>query len=100
MESVWEILLKFYGLDWIGMSMSLYGTYLITKRDRIGFVYCIMGCIAGGAVSYLTNVPSYVVSNMIFFAMNIKGYIDWRTEERKISRPSSTFTDERSYNAV
>lgn len=77
MEALWDILLKYYGLDWIGMSMSFYGTYLITNRDRIGFVYCLMGCIAGATVSYLSNVPSYVLCNAIFFMINIKGFMDW-----------------------
>ena len=85
MESIWDILLKFYGLDWIGMSMSFYGTYLITKRDRMGFVYCIMSCISGGTVSYLADVPSYVVCNLIFFAINIKGYWSWRNEAKPVT---------------
>ena len=84
MTELWDVLLKFYGLDWMGMTMSFYGTYLITKRDRIGFIYCIMGCIAGGTVSYLTNVPSYVLCNIIFFGINIKGYWDWRSQNCEV----------------
>jgi hypothetical protein len=89
MEQLWDVLLKFYGLDWIGMIVSFYGTYLITKRDRIGFIYCIMGCISGGTVSYLTNIPSYILYNMIFLVINIKGYWNWGTQRCEVFQSSA-----------
>jgi len=74
-----DILLKYYGLDWLAMASSLLAVYLIGNKNRIGFISYIL---ANGLWIYLGifRMQSFGISigNMFFLIMNLRGYLKWK----------------------
>ena len=75
MNGVLETLTLYYGLDWTAMLLGLYGTFLITRQNRLGFLFSSMACILGLIVAAMSHQAGYVVYNFILVAMMGKAFM-------------------------
>jgi hypothetical protein len=75
-----ETLLKYYGLDWLAMALSLLAVYLLGNKNRIGFVSFVT---ANTLWVYLgiALIGSYgiAVGNFVFLIMNVRGFLKWKS---------------------
>lgn len=69
---------NFYGADWVGMIGNLFGLWYISKQRRFGFVVGSIGCLGWVAFGFLTQSGPSIVSNIIYIAMNIRGWRKWK----------------------
>jgi nicotinamide riboside transporter PnuC len=76
---------KFYGLDWIAMSLSLLAVYLLGNRNKLGFVSFIISNAIWVYVGYLTGSYAIAIGNFIFLLMNLRGWIRWKREAANIT---------------
>lgn len=67
---------KFYGLDWVVMLLNLYSYYLLSNKNKLGFLLGSVGCIAG-IILFISNIP-LIIMYICFLILNIKGYIQWK----------------------
>ncbi|MFV5689737.1 hypothetical protein [Flavobacterium sp. ZT3R25] len=74
-----DILLKYYGLDWLAMASSLLAVYLIGNKNRIGFASFML---ANALWIYLGifRMQSFGISigNVFFLIMNFRAYLKWK----------------------
>ncbi len=73
--------LNYYGLDWLGMALSLLAVYQLGNKRRIGFITFI----AGNAVWVFLGITwmdslGVAVGNAIFLVMNARGFLKWKRE--------------------
>lgn len=77
-----EILLKYYGLDWLAMVSSLLAVYLMGNKNRFGFISYML---ANALWIYLGvfKMQSYgiTIGNIFFLAMNLRGYLKWKKKQ-------------------
>ncbi|MDL5050678.1 nicotinamide mononucleotide transporter [Oscillatoria amoena NRMC-F 0135] len=77
-----EDLLRFYGIDWVAMALSLYAVYLLGNRNKWGFVSFIISNALWVYVGYLTGSYAIAIGNFVFLLMNSRGYLKWVREAR------------------
>lgn len=77
-----EDLLRFYGIDWVAMALSLYAVYLLGNRNKWGFVSFIISNALWVYVGYLTGSYAIAIGNFVFLLMNSRGYLKWVRESR------------------
>lgn len=74
-----DVLLKYYGLDWLAMAASLLAVYLMGNKNRLGFISYIL---ANALWIYLGifRMQSFGISigNIFFLFMNVRGYLKWK----------------------
>lgn len=79
-----EDLLRFYGIDWVAMALSLYAVYLLGNRNKWGFVSFIISNALWVYVGYLTGSYAIAIGNFVFLLMNSRGYLKWVREARAL----------------
>lgn len=76
-----DLLLKYYGLDWLAMALSLLAVYLMGNKNKVGFIAYIT---ANAIWIYLGffKMQSFGISigNIFFLMMNLRGFIKWRSQ--------------------
>ena len=77
-----EILLKYNGLDWLAMALSLLAVYLLGNKNRMGFISYLF---ANALWIYLGvfRMQSFGISigNIFFLTMNLRGYLKWKKSQ-------------------
>ncbi len=77
-----DVFLKYYGLDWLAMTSSLFAVYLIGNKNRIGFLSYVL---ANALWIYLGvfKMQSFGISigNIFFLIMNLRGYLKWKKSQ-------------------
>lgn len=88
-----ELFGNYYGLDWIGMTMSLLFTYLVGSKKRSAFIFYFIGNIAWIFTNMLAHIWPGVILNVILMGLNIRGYRKWNktfSSHDKENTPDST----------
>lgn len=80
MEEILSAIFRFYGLDWLTMFFGLMGAYLLSSRNRMGFVFNTVGCFCALAVAILSGQIGFIVYNLVFVAVMVRGYMNWQKE--------------------
>lgn len=74
MDTIFEALTHYYGLDWVAMAMGLYGTFLLTRQNRLGFLLTSIACVCGLTVAVMSHQAGYIVYNFILMGMTAKAF--------------------------
>lgn len=79
-----DILLKYYGLDWLAMAASLLAVYLMGNKNRIGFISYILANVLWIYLG-IFRMQSFGISigNVFFLIMNVRGYLKWKETKIK-----------------
>jgi len=74
--------LRYAGLDWLAMTLSLLSVYLLGNKNRAGFLV-FAGANATWIFLGLTWMTSLgiAVGNTVFLFMNIRGFVNWRKND-------------------
>jgi len=85
-----EILLKYYGFDWISIFLNLMAVISLGNKSKWGFIIFIMANLIWIALG-VTLMQSYAVAfgNSIFLFTNIRGFLKWHREQ---SSPTTELT--------
>ncbi|MBC7798796.1 MAG: PnuC protein [Pyrinomonadaceae bacterium] len=78
-------LLKFYGLDWLAMSLSVLAMILIGNKIKWGFVLFALANVTWILLGSLV-LESYaiVIGNVLFLITNSRGFIKWNRATAKV----------------
>lgn len=77
-----DIVLKYYGIDWVAMALSLYAVYLLGNKNKWGFVSFIISNMLWVGVGFLMHSYAVSVGNFIFLLMNSRGLMKWINEAK------------------
>ncbi len=78
----------YYGLDWLALAAGVYGSYLMTNRNRIGFLMTGIGCLSGFAVALISGQFGFVAYNLILMGMMVRGFLLWGPTYRRALEPA------------
>jgi hypothetical protein len=75
-------LLKYYGLDWIAMLLSVIAMILLGNKVKWGFTLFMLANITWILLGFLL-LHSYaiVLGNIIFLITNTRGFLKWNAEK-------------------
>jgi hypothetical protein len=75
-------LLKYYGLDWVAMLLSVIAMIFLGNKVKWGFVLFMLANITWILLgSLLLNSYAIVLGNVIFLITNTRGFLKWNTEK-------------------
>ena len=77
MESILHALTQFYGLDWATMVFGLTGAYLLTARNKMGFVFNLVACVCALSVAVISGQVGFIVYNLVFIGLMLRGFLNW-----------------------
>ena len=75
-----EMLLKYHGVDWIAMVLTFLTLYYLGEKRRSGFVFGILASISWLIFGVLVHSIANIVANVIFIALNLRGYLNWKKQ--------------------
>lgn len=79
-----DIVLKYYGIDWVAMALSLYAVYLLGNKNKWGFVSFIISNVLWVVVGFMMSSYAVSAGNFVFLLMNTLGLIKWTREAKAI----------------
>ena len=73
-----ENIFAHYAIDWLAISLSLYGAYLLGNKLKIGFVVFAISNVFW-IILGVFFMASYgmALGNFAFLLLNIRGYMHW-----------------------
>lgn len=76
--------LMFYHPGWAATFITLYGSWLVGEKSKVGFLCQILGNSLWATVGYIRG-PQYdlIFVSLAFVALYIRNYIKWTREENK-----------------
>lgn len=79
-----DMVLKYFGVDWVAMALSLYAVYLLGNKNKWGFVAFIISNAMWVYVGFLMDSYAVSAGNFIFLLTNSRGLLKWMKEEKLI----------------
>lgn len=78
MDKIMSVIGPYFGLDWIGMALSLYSVYLLGNKNKKGFIVYIIANIIWMALGiFFMSSVGLLIGNIAFLLINIRGYLQW-----------------------
>ena len=79
-----ETIMAYYGLDWLGMALSLLAVYQLGNKNKFGFInFIIANLIWVWLGIFLMHSVGIAIGNFIFLIINARGFINWNKEQAK-----------------
>lgn len=68
-------------LDWIGAAIALIGVYMVGRKNKYGFLVCMLSGLVWCFVAFFTGVYGLFLEVLPLFALNLYNFNKWRKEE-------------------
>jgi len=75
-----EIIFKYHGIDWVAIIMTFLTLYYLGEKRRFGFVFGIVASISWLIFGILVDSIANIIANVIFIALNLRGYLNWKEQ--------------------
>lgn len=69
-------------LDWIAAAVALLGVYVIGRKNKYGFLICMVSGAIWCIVEALTGVYGLFLEVLPLFALNLYNFYKWRREDK------------------
>ncbi len=70
--------LNYYGFDYIAAICAIIGMFFLGNKKRIGFVLYLVATASGVVFAILAKSLPLIVTNIIMFIMNLRGFLLWK----------------------
>ena len=75
-------LLKYYGLDWLAMLLSVIAMILLGNKVKWGFTFFISANLTWILLGFfLLHSYAIVLGNIIFLITNTRGFLKWNADK-------------------
>ncbi|MEX1061905.1 MAG: hypothetical protein WEC39_02250 [Patescibacteria group bacterium] len=65
-------------MDWVGMSLSIVGSYLLSSKNKWGWVVNIAACLVWVSFGILViHSLAVVILNIFFVIISLRGFLNW-----------------------
>ena len=76
--------LTYYGLDWLGMALSLLAVWMLGNKNPRGFlVFVVANTIWVALGIWFMNSLGIAVGNAVFLIMNARGFYKWQQQQAR-----------------
>jgi nicotinamide riboside transporter PnuC len=69
-------------LDWVGMVLTLLGSFSVIYKIKYGFLIMLVGCLFWIGYGVNINSLAVIITNIVFSGTNIYGFWKWDKEEK------------------
>lgn len=76
----------YYGADWASMLTGFAAAWMITNKNKTGFVLMVFSMILAAATAVIAGQYGFIAANIINIAIAVRGYINWRREEKDLAQ--------------
>ena len=74
-----EIFTTYYGLDWLSSILGLIGLYLVTEKQRLGFLFTATAVVLAAIVAVMAGQYGFLVANSVTMFLALRGFVKWGT---------------------
>jgi endonuclease/exonuclease/phosphatase (EEP) superfamily protein YafD len=75
-------LLKYYGLDWLAMVLSVVAMVLLGNKVKWGFTFFMFANLTWILLGFfLLNSYAIVLGNVVFLITNTRGFLKWNADK-------------------
>ncbi len=78
---MWETMVRYYCIDWLALVLNATSIYLLGKKLKSGWILSVVANLAWIVFGMLAHSVATVVACVIFTALSVKGWWDWRTDQ-------------------
>jgi hypothetical protein len=75
---MYEMILKYYCVDWLAMVLTFLSLYSLGRKKRSGFLYGLGANASWFTFGVMAGSVANSVANVVFAILNIRGYRHWR----------------------
>jgi len=72
------------------MMLTVLSLYLLGQKSKSGFLFGFGANLCWGIFGVMAGSVANVVANIIFFILNVRGWINWTREEKDSSSARSS----------
>lgn len=77
-----ESIIAYYGLDWLGMGLSLLAVYQLGNKNKFGFINFIIANLIWVFLGiFMMDSIGLTIGNIVFLIMNARGYFNWNKDQ-------------------
>ncbi len=80
-DSMWEVITKYYGIDWIALVLNAGAIYLLGKKRKAGWSLGVAANVVWIVFGILAHSTATMVACSIFVVLNAKGLWNWSKEQ-------------------
>jgi hypothetical protein len=70
--------LNYYGIDYLAAIFAIIDMFFLGNKKRSGFLLYMVAISFGIVFAILAKSPPLIVTNVIMFGMNLRGFIKWK----------------------
>lgn len=74
---MWDLLARYYGLDWAATAVTLVSIYALGDGKRFGFALGMAGAVLWCAFGVLAGSAAGALLNAILIGLFLRGYWKW-----------------------
>jgi ABC-type sulfate transport system permease subunit len=79
-------LATYYGADWLAMFFGFSGAWLVTNKNKHGFVLTIISLCFAVTTAVIAGQFGFIMANLINMAIAVRGFVHWRRDEKQALR--------------
>jgi len=72
--------LNYFGIDYLAAICGITGMFFLGNKNRLGFLLYMLATTLGVVFAIMAETPPLVVTNIIMFGMNLRGFIRWSAD--------------------
>ena len=92
MSIILEAFQMYYGIDWLAFVSGLIGMYLISEKNRWGFLLNFIACCSGFYVAAVSYQFGFVFYNFVLVFLMMRGFKNWEGVETQ-SQPVRAYAE-------
>ncbi|MEN0020850.1 MAG: hypothetical protein AAF747_08215 [Planctomycetota bacterium] len=85
-------LTNYYGVDWAAMIFTMLSAWRLGSKHADGWIWAMLSAISWIAFNFLVESGPAIFANVVFLALNARGFIAWlnnRSDEPKSDEPNA-----------
>ncbi len=86
-DSFINSLKNYYGIDWIAMVATFLSIHNLSNKRKSGFIYGLIAAFFWTIFNLFVESYAGILANVVFAAMNIRGFIKWKHETQAANVP-------------
>ena len=75
---------KYYGMDWLLFILVLIHLWLLGNKNKLAFVFGILGCACGVAFGIMIESIASVVMNFTFGLLHLRALTKWSSSPKYV----------------
>ena len=85
LEAFIESFSTYYGADWAAMIFGFTGAWLVTNKNKYGFLLSIVSLCFAVTTAIIAGQFGFIAANIINMGIAIRGFVHWYRDEKVLT---------------